>query len=461
MVLLAGAAMFAAWRAIGTWAGLPGAETKTWIFVLVTGFAALMVAAISGLIILKKRPGLAEAAEFLDDALHSKNQVATALEFSAGKVAEGFALAAIEDGVRVLEQNPVDPEFRTEAGELRRRTAPTLLLALLGFVVGHFLPMMGVRPAVAHSPEVEGDRSSRPAGTPDGTPVAKSPLVRKGAETTALRSPQAEPERRSGATSGQAPRGRDAAPNEDPPSKPAEGRPGEGRSGKASESKQSSSAVGDATTGEAAAPEKSVARPGDRRPKSADVRMQPNSKPENREPPGSTAGQSGTGGGSMSPVRSAWNQKDQSSDSQAEENPTDERIEEESSEDEARAGTQPGMKDRRGATSRELSISAMGEGGDGRGGPSEPKKARGTASMVLGVPIPDFVRGLLNPGTTKVTHERVQPKPTPTSPSAAHPAAKRQGLEVTPTSRRVPDEFRGSIQSFQLEVQGLLETPNR
>ena len=47
---------------------------------------------------------------------------------------------------------------------------------------------------------------------------------------------------------------------------------------------------------------------------------------------------------------------------------------------------------------------------NGRGGPSEQKKSRGVASLVLGVPIPDHVKGRPNPGKTKITQERVEPQ---------------------------------------------------
>ena len=38
------------------------------------------------------------------------------------------------------------------------------------------------------------------------------------------------------------------------------------------------------------------------------------------------------------------------------------------------------------------------------------KKSRGVASLVLGVPIPDHIKGRPNAGKTKITQERVEPK---------------------------------------------------
>jgi hypothetical protein len=150
----------------------------------------------------------------------------------------------------------------------------------------------------------------------------------------------------------------------------------------------------------------------------------------------------------MSPVKSPWKQRDRTNDEPLPENPSDEDVEDEISEEEARGGTQPHLRDRRAATSRDLSISAPGEGGEGRGGPTPHKKARGTAAMVLGVPVPDFVRGLLNPGTTKVTHERVQPV---TSPGKAHEAVRpigRRGLEPAVTAPRVPADQLEAVRRY-------------
>ncbi len=156
---------------------------------------------------------------------------------------------------------------------------------------------------------------------------------------------------------------------------------------------------------------------------------------------GATVGQGTSGGGAMSPVKSPWSQKDQSEDRPLAENPTEESVDEEIGEEEARSGTQPATKDRRGATSRDLSISGPGEGGEGRGGPTPQKKARGVGSLILGLPIPDFVRGLLNPGTTKVTYERVPPLP---ALGATWPAAPTRGRSRPEPSidLRAPTEAR-------------------
>jgi hypothetical protein len=59
---------------------------------------------------------------------------------------------------------------------------------------------------------------------------------------------------------------------------------------------------------------------------------------------------------------------------------------------------------------RELSISGDGPPDQGRGGPTPPKKSRGTASLVLGIRLPDQVRGQPNPGTAKTNLEETPPR---------------------------------------------------
>jgi len=107
------------------------------------------------------------------------------------------------------------------------------------------------------------------------------------------------------------------------------------------------------------------------------------------------------------------------------------------------------MKDRQAAPTRDLGISGeQGPPGGGRGGPTPPKKSRGTASLVLGVPIPDFVRGRLGPGVSKVTRERVEPAPMP-GEGAVAVAAQPRSLPENPSSRyRVPPAMAATVQRY-------------
>src|SRR5690606_27835872 len=80
--------------------------------------------------------------------------------------------------------------------------------------------------------------------------------------------------------------------------------------------------------------------------------------------------------------------------------------------------------------SRDLQIgfgNGRSDDANGRGGPSQQKKSRGTASLVLGVPIPDRVTGQPNPGQTKVTQARVEPRREEASPATAEARPPRAG----------------------------------
>jgi hypothetical protein len=76
-----------------------------------------------------------------------------------------------------------------------------------------------------------------------------------------------------------------------------------------------------------------------------------------------------------------------------------------------RGGVRPSLPDRTQAPSRELGITGpqSGRPGTGRGGPSPMKKARGAAALLMGVPMPDFVKGRMQPGVTAVRRETTPP----------------------------------------------------
>jgi len=172
-------------------------------------------------------------------------------------------------------------------------------------------------------------------------------------------------------------------------------------------------------------------------------------KPEKGEE-SSSIGQGASGGGAMSAVQNAWSQRDQAKEGDRQENESEEKVEEEKESSTQRGGIQPSLKDRTDSPQRELGIPGEQEGppGTGRGGPTPPKKSRGTASLVLGVPVPDFVKGRVGPGTTKITHERVEPSPMPGDASVAAPAARRS-QEETPCRRfDVPSAFAAVVRNY-------------
>lgn len=109
----------------------------------------------------------------------------------------------------------------------------------------------------------------------------------------------------------------------------------------------------------------------------------------------------------------------------------DEEVEDDAQDDPTGSGVMPLTRDRNQAVSRELSIAGNGPPQDGRGGPTPPKKSRGTAALVLGLRLPDTVRGTPNPGTAKTTLQPVPPKAEPM------PGLERHSLQ-TERAARVP-----------------------
>jgi hypothetical protein len=140
------------------------------------------------------------------------------------------------------------------------------------------------------------------------------------------------------------------------------------------------------------------------------------SPPKPRDPEaksGATAGRGAASGSGKSPSASPWASKDQVTSDDEEELEEDEEVDDEFDDSEARGGVQPQLRDRKPPVNRDLTIgfgNLQDPDASGRGGPSEQKKSRGVASLVLGVPIPDHVKGRPSPGRTKVTQERVEPE---------------------------------------------------
>lgn len=85
-----------------------------------------------------------------------------------------------------------------------------------------------------------------------------------------------------------------------------------------------------------------------------------------------------------------------------------------------RLGVQPLLRDRNAAPSRQLGISGpKGPPGAGRGGPTPVKRSRGTAAMLVGVPLPELVQSPGQPGAVRTTIEPVQTQPASAWPGEA------------------------------------------
>ena len=142
----------------------------------------------------------------------------------------------------------------------------------------------------------------------------------------------------------------------------------------------------------------------------------------------------------------------------------EEEVDDEDSQSEARGGLQPSLRDRRPPVNRDLSLGfGMGQqspDANGRGGPGQRKKSRGVASLVLGVPVPDHVKGQPNPGRVKINQERVQPQ----REESPHAQAQDRGQRSSPAGR-VPERtldasLRRVVREFFLKARDSATTPD-
>ena len=232
-------------------------------------------------------------------------------------------------------------------------------------------------------------------------------------------------------------------------SKPSEGKTGSGRSADAENASGASESRGaPSNQAQSTKPAPKKPKPTDKQPrKKKALAPAPDTKKRNEEDSGSTAGRGSSKGSNKNPAASSWSSKDQVTTEDDQEIEDDEDTEDEEEEQDARGGVQPSLRDRKPPVSRDLRIgfgNNPNPDANGRSGPSQMKKSRGTASLVLGVPIPDRIKGQPNPGKTKITQERIEPKAEETerlSAGARRPRAAPAGYssrpELTPWMREL------------------------
>ncbi|MBL8898616.1 MAG: hypothetical protein JNM84_13350 [Planctomycetes bacterium] len=156
-------------------------------------------------------------------------------------------------------------------------------------------------------------------------------------------------------------------------------------------------------------------------------------KPQSAEDPASasagTPSGASRGSGRMAPVGNQRRDSQRSAERDDDPEVEEEELEDENEEQQQRGGVMPMTRQDQRSPARELSISGDGPPDQGRGGPTPPKKSRGTASLVLGIRLPDQVRGQPNPGTAKTNLEETPPRRADASLSPA--ASARTGHRST------------------------------
>ncbi|MCP4247187.1 MAG: hypothetical protein GY778_09075 [bacterium] len=388
--------------AVGDWPDPLGWRSFGWL-VLATLIVSLCSTVVTAL---GRRPSWREAAERLDLAVDDHNRIATSLCLAHRCQATAFGRAALADGLAHLRRLAGERPCLDHVAIRWRRSGLLLGLSVLATVGAVLCGRISER---------------RLAAAPTDLPMAQASAQRLPPGNSVPRQREAKPPKPR-AQDRPLPAGGTTASVDAVAGRPqgasvdmAAGRTGGGAGGQASRADRSASARGESAEALAASQAKAkrnahTSPPGRSRDSKTTGR-----KGKGKQAQSSAVSRGASGGGSMSPVHHDWAQSDRTVQGNADQDDeTDEEVEDRPEASVQRGGIQPLLKDRNESPSRELGLSgAPGPPGTGRGGPTPPKKSRGTASLVLGVPIPDFVKGRLGPGTTRIVRERIEPSPMP------------------------------------------------
>lgn len=367
------------------------------------------------------RPGA--GLSHIDHELRLQGRLQAAHQFLGSAAPTSFMLAAIDDA-----DAHVDAARRHQlqaaaglTGLQKALLAPLLGIALLVLAVLLAPPELPAGATVVAEPP-----SSAPLTTKTPMPAPPPPPAANPAATPPKNPPDTTPQDKAAAGNEE----RKPSQDREQPLRESTGKSGQGAaanaetSGSTGDSKGFQSASAPPTEGsEPSKPNKKKPKP----PKPSEQKPAPKKQLETS---GATAGKGAGSGSNKNPSSTEWQSKDQVSTDEEPPMTDDQDVEEDTDESEARGGLQPSLRDRRPAVNRDLSI---GFGNDppppdanGRGGPGEQKKSRGVASLVLGVPIPDHVKGQLNPGKIKITQERVEPRADEAQPIDADHRRERE-----------------------------------
>ena len=429
--------LFGLGLAVATGASVP--TMPWWAIVFVTLLIPLIYVTIRFFVAGAGGVTYREALATVDEHHGFDDRLQTAHEFAARSDRSSFMEAALHDAKGVVPtavERGITPEVPgIEVGAVARFAAVAGLL-LLAVALWVKAPMSvrspsgpGGVPQLA-SAEVDVDEERESPNRPDVETPAKEDLA-PARTARAGRRAEARPGR--------------ARTDISDDVKKTQGLTGTGQASEAASASGASEAKGTPSSqGQSGKPNsKKAKKKKKKKPSGKKPEEQRDHKPEKPErDAGATAGRGAASGSNKSPASSEWTSKDQvvSDDEEALED--DEPVDDEFDLEDARGGLQPSLRDRRPPVNRDLSIgfgNQKNPDANGRGGASEQKKSRGVASLVLGVPIPDHIKGRPNPGKTKITQERIEPRPETTGTVEASARKRRerpighlQRTELTP-----------------------------
>jgi hypothetical protein len=381
-------------------------------------------------------PDRYDTALVLDENHANHDRLSTALEFDQSTDrfdtprARALAHCAIADGVASVGKiDPTRLSIEVESHAFRRGS---FLLGLLIAIVPLALSLGARSPTAGPSEPPSRGEDERSAAAPTSSSTTPWRTDTAAASPSAIQRdpPTNEPRERAPSDAMRPPEPSvNPATNPgagNPASTPADAQPTAAARASARESKADGGASGAASGagGSGAAASRSEATKAEP-PNAARPKAKPKQPRESAttakesEKSSGTAGGSSSSGGRLSAVGNERAGTDRGAEREDAEDTEEEEVEDDTEESEQRGGLVPTRRDRRQAASRELSISGNGPPGDGRGGPTPPKKSRGTASLILGIRLPDQVRGRPNPGTAKTSIEPVPPTAAGSAPREA------------------------------------------
>lgn len=395
----------------------------------------------------------------IDAHLGLEGRLLAADEFLALQEPGRFQQAAIEDASRRaheavrkgLDLAPARADLRTPA--TRWSVAGAVLLVIASIIAG-----------LERSPRLAGSDETIAAAAGDGGAAETEPRQPGETDPPADEPAPALP----AADESTRPEGEEATESQDSPeitgdAKESAGKTGAGRSsGAMSSSAASESKSAPSSQGKSSDPSKPPKKkPADtKKPKDSGQEPKPQERQED-EQSGSTAGKGSSKGSNKNPTASDWKSRDQVTETDDQEIEDDEETDDDEEEQENRGGVQPSLRDRRPPVSRDLQIgfgNRPNPDANGRGGPSEQKKSRGVASLVLGVPIPDRIKGRPGPGPTKITQERIEPEAEDAAAVTASSRAPRSGELERPGALRLDPSLRAMVRDYFLAMR---RTPPR
>ena len=407
--------------------------------------ASMLVATV--LAYLRHPPSRAMRLAFHDHRLGLRDRLQAADFFLRAEAPSGFAQAAIEDAAGFAQRALAAelPKLQWRWPALRPGPWPLGVLALVALVIG--LLLRGQSLALGDSAEDAG------AGEVDN-PVAAAPAAEQPDEEPAHRENQRSPPPRP------APRPSELfafaadAGGERPPlgmgALPADFEPSETRAANAQASQAGLAAAGASSQSADQAP-----RPKrERTRKPAGKRRKPTEMRREESASSGVAGGSGTSAGSRLAASDhpAADNKARSDESQ--DDVEDDAEDEEDEEQKAAATRKPMLNNQKAPVDRSLTPAGIGDQErddlNGRSGPGGLKKTRGVAAMLLGVPMPDHLRGKPNPGRVKVRRERSAPEEKAVQAVPAAARGRRDEAFGDINHMRLPPRARSTVRDYFL-----------